>query len=103
MPPVRIRAAQRRSRSVEESIMATLLVVSDLAEPASIGRGGLSMYALQWLHRLERLGHRGVFLEFLEKDAQDNTRAPGRDFRAKIVIWWDPRSPALHLGPNGGS
>ena len=47
---------------------ATLLVVSDLAEPASIGRGGLSMYLLQRLHGLERLGRRVVFVEYSKED-----------------------------------
>ncbi|HEY7310218.1 MAG TPA: glycosyltransferase [Gemmataceae bacterium] len=74
--------------------MATLIVVEDLAAPASVGRGGLVMYPLQWLHGLERLGHRVVFIEFLRE-------RPGaavvRYFRATVERWWRPEQSALLL------
>src|SRR5437588_827281 len=61
--------------------MATLIVVEDLAAPASLGRGGHAMYVLQWLHALERLGHHVLFLEFLREDpgsgrASSSSRTP---------------------------
>src|SRR5438876_2483260 len=81
--------------------MATLLVVSDLAEPASIGRGGLSMYVLQWLHGLERLGHRVIFLEFLKKDPGDHRQATVQYFRQMMLKWWHPQGAALILATTG--
>jgi hypothetical protein len=67
--------------------MATLMVVEDLAAPASIGRGGHSMYVLQWLHSLERFGHEVFFVEFL-KDHSVATAASVRHFREIMESWW---------------
>src|SRR5262249_45331929 len=83
--------------------MAALIVVSDLAEPASVGRGGLSMYVLQWLHGLERLGHTVLFLEFLKKDPGSSEEYLVRYFRETIVDWWRPRSAALIVADSGQS
>jgi glycosyltransferase involved in cell wall biosynthesis len=83
--------------------MKTLLVVSDLAEPASIGRGGLSMYVLQWLHGLERLGHRVVFLEFLKKNPVEFREFAVRYFRDTVTKWWHPERSALMLASSGTS
>src|SRR6185437_912946 len=75
--------------------MATLIVVEDLAGPASIGRGGHSMYVLQWLHGLERLGHRVLFVEFLkENPGQDGGSVVGY-FRQTVERWWHPELSAL--------
>ncbi|MGE5193889.1 MAG: hypothetical protein ACM3U2_15445 [Deltaproteobacteria bacterium] len=38
--------------------MATLLVIQDIVWDGTAGRGGHTMFVLQWLHGLERLGHR---------------------------------------------
>jgi hypothetical protein len=77
--------------------MATLIVVSDLAEPASVGRGGLTMYLLQWLHALERLGHRVVFLEFLKNAPVAARGAMVRYFNDTVERWWHPDAAALTL------
>lgn len=75
--------------------MATLVVTEDLAGPASIGRGGLVMYPLQWLHGLKRLGHRVLFIEFLKEDpGRDRTAVVGY-FRRAVERWWYPELSAL--------
>jgi hypothetical protein len=74
--------------------MATLIVVEDLAAPASVGRGGLVMYPLQWLHGLQRLGHRVVFLEILRERPE---AALVRYFRETVEGWWHPEQSALLL------
>jgi hypothetical protein len=83
--------------------MATLLVLSDLAEPASIGRGGLSMYLLQWLHGLESLGHRVVFLEYLKKDPGEASGRVARYFEETMTRWWRPPQSALIAAASGQS
>lgn len=60
--------------------MATVIVVEDLAAPASVGRGGLAAYTLQWLVGLQRLGHEVIFLEFL-KSKDESTPAAVEYFR----------------------
>jgi hypothetical protein len=75
--------------------MATLIVVEDLAAPASFGRGGLGMYVLQWLHGFARLGHRVLFLEFLEKDPGNAGAAAARYFGEVVSAWWHPEQCAL--------
>ena len=59
--------------------MAAVIVVTDLASPGAIGRGGLAVYELQWVHGLERLGHRVLVVEFLHRDPGD----PGRKTAAR--------------------
>jgi hypothetical protein len=83
--------------------MSTLIVVSDLAEPASVGRGGLSMYLLQWLHGLERLGHRVLFLEFLKTSGGEAREPMVRYFNDTIARWWRPEASALILASSGES
>jgi hypothetical protein len=83
--------------------MATLIVVSDLAEPASVGRGGLSMYLLQWLHGLERLGHRVLFVEFLKADPGETRGATVRYFDDTVARWWRRDASALILTSSGKS
>lgn len=75
--------------------MATLIVVEDLAGPASIGRGGLVMYPLQWLHGLKRLGHRVLFVEFLKEDPGQDKEAVVGYFRRTVKRWWHPELSAL--------
>jgi hypothetical protein len=48
--------------------VATLIVVEDLAGPSVRGRGGHALYVLQAVIGLQQLGHRVVFLEFLDDD-----------------------------------
>src|SRR5262245_38154698 len=75
--------------------MATLIVVEDLAGPASLGRGGHGMYLLQWLHAFERLGHRVVFVEFLKEDPGPAREAVVRYFGDTVSGWWRPEQTAL--------
>jgi hypothetical protein len=75
--------------------MTTLIVVEDLAAPASVGRGGHAMYVLQWLHGLERLGHRVVFVEFLKEAAGPGRKAAAAYFREIIERSWSPGHSAL--------
>jgi hypothetical protein len=75
--------------------MATIIVIEDLAGPANLGRGGLSMYVLQWLHGLERLGHRVFFVEFLKNDPGATRAAVVRYFRETVDAWWHPLQAAL--------
>jgi hypothetical protein len=77
--------------------MATLIVVEDLAAPASLGRGGQTMYLLQWLHGLKRQGHDVLFVEFLDKDPGKNRETVVRYFRETIEEWWHPEWAALFV------
>jgi hypothetical protein len=75
--------------------MATLIVVEDLAAPATIARGGQTMHLLQWLHGLRNQGHQVLFVEFLEADPRKNRATAVRYFRDTIETWWDPAWAAL--------
>ena len=75
--------------------MASLIVLSDLAAPATIGRGGHAMYLLQWLHGLERLGHRVLFIEFLKEHPGPGGGAAVRYFHETVAGWWHPEQSAL--------
>src|SRR5205807_6624234 len=92
------RAARRGGRR-----MATLIVVEDLAGPASLGRGGHAMYVLQWLHGLERLGHRVLFVEFLNEDPGEARPSLVRYFRETVESWWHPEHAALLVESTGES
>jgi hypothetical protein len=75
--------------------MATLIVVEDLAAPATIGRGGQTLFLLQYLRGLERLGHQVLFVEFLKDDPGDDTGPAVRYFSDSIGTWWHPEWSAL--------
>lgn len=77
--------------------MAMLIVFGDLAAPASINRGGLATYTLQWLHGLERLGHRVLFVEFLKENPGSQWEATTAYFRQIMENWWRPERSALLL------
>jgi hypothetical protein len=83
---------EKRGSRAEGPTVATLVVLSDLAGPASVRRGGLAMYELQWLRGLERLGHRVLCLEFLR---QEPGGAAVRYFRETMVQWWHAGQCAL--------
>jgi hypothetical protein len=83
--------------------MKTIIVVSDLAEPASIGRGGLGMYLLQWLQGLEQFGYRVVFLEYLKQEPGEAKEFVVGYFRDTVTNWWHPRQSALMLATTGTS
>jgi NTP pyrophosphatase (non-canonical NTP hydrolase) len=75
--------------------MATIILVEDLAGPATLGRGGHSMFVMQWLHGLERLGHEVFFLEFLQQDPAEFRSAVMEYFAATIDRWWHPDRAGL--------
>jgi hypothetical protein len=75
--------------------MATLIVHTDLASPASVGRGGLAAYELQWIHGLERLGHQVVCLEFLSQDPGNARETLIRHFRESMAVRRRPELCAL--------
>jgi hypothetical protein len=79
--------------------MATLIVLEDLAGPASLGRGGHAMYVLGWLHGFERLGHRVVLVEFLKDDPGPARASAVRYFAEVIESWWHPGRAALIVEP----
>jgi hypothetical protein len=72
--------------------MATLIVVEDLAGPSVRGRGGQALLVLQTIIGLERLGHRVVFLEYL--DRADDPEAVA-SFTTLMARWWHPDQCAL--------
>jgi hypothetical protein len=82
--------------------VATLLVVEDLAGPASLGRGGHATYVLQWLHGLQRLGHRVVLLEFVKPDGLRDGAVRGY-FEDTVRRCWHPDRAALLLEESGES
>ena len=75
--------------------MATLIVVEDLAAWATLGRGGQTMFLLQYLRGLERLGHRVLFVEFRQKEPTETRPAVLRYFHESITNWWHPERAAL--------
>jgi hypothetical protein len=75
--------------------MATLIVVEDLAAWATLGRGGQTMFLLQYLRGLERLGHRVLFVEFRQKEPTETREAVLRYFSDVIGTWWHPEWAAL--------
>src|SRR5262245_64417317 len=77
--------------------MATLIVVEDLAGPSVRGRGGHALFVLQTLLGLERLGHRVVFVEVLER-VPDHEAVEA--FTTLTTRWWHPDACAL-LAPAG--
>jgi hypothetical protein len=83
--------------------MATVIVVEDLAGPASVGRGGHAMYVLQWLHGLERLGHNVLFLEFLKAAPGGERGAVVAYFAATVESWWNRGRAALLVEGTGES
>jgi hypothetical protein len=80
--------------------MATLILHTDLASPASFGRGGLAAYELQWVHGLERLGHEVVCLEFLSQDPGSARESVIRHFRESMAVRRQPGLCALLVEPS---
>ena len=83
--------------------MATLIVTEDLAAPATVGRGGQTMFLLQYLRGLERLGHRVLFVEFLQQDPGKGRAAAVRYFRESVEGWWHPEWACLLVEPTSES
>jgi hypothetical protein len=74
--------------------MATLIVIQDLLWSGAKPRGGHAMCVLQWLHGLERLGHRAIFLNFVDWDPGE---VPGtvEYFGSLMEEWWHTDQCAL--------
>jgi glycosyltransferase involved in cell wall biosynthesis len=77
-----------------------LIVVEDLAGAASLGRGGLAMYVLQWLHGLERAGHEVFYVEFLKEPTPEAAARAARYFRRFVGEGWHPERASLLLEPS---
>jgi hypothetical protein len=77
--------------------MANLIVLVDLAGPATFRRGGHCMFMLQWLHAFERLGHQVFFLEFLSPDSTDVGPSVIQYFHDTVRDWWHLDQSALIL------
>lgn len=76
--------------------MAKLIVVEDVAAPSVVGRGGMTMYVLQFLNGLARLGHDVLLVEFLEEEPDAGAVAY---FEAVVERWWSPERAALIVEP----
>jgi len=72
--------------------MATLIVVEDLVANSVRGRGGHTLYVMQTLHGLARLGHRVVFVEFLHDEADLEAV---ESFTGLMSRWWQLDACAL--------
>jgi len=79
--------------------MATLVVVGQLAEAASRGRGGHTMWVAQVLHGLARLGHDVLFVEFVPRDPGEARRSMAGYFAETVAECWRPRAAALVVEP----
>jgi hypothetical protein len=53
------------------------------------------MFLMQYLRGLERLGHRVLFVEFLEKEPRKNRARVVGYFGEAVSAWWHPESSAL--------
>jgi hypothetical protein len=76
--------------------MANLIVIEDLAHPAVVGWGGIALHVLHYLEGFRRLGHRVLFVEFLEE------RPPStavRYFDEVMDTWWSRERAALLIEP----
>jgi hypothetical protein len=79
--------------------VATVIVLGQLAEPASLGRGGHTMWVLQVLHGLARSGHRVVFVEFVPRDPGPSRGAMVSFFEETVAEGWRPDAAALLVEP----
>src|SRR5437763_662125 len=77
--------------------MGMLIVLSDLAAPGMLRRGGHAMYLLQWLHGLERMGHRVLFIEYLAEHPGEATPDVVGYFRETMADGWHPEQSALFV------
>jgi hypothetical protein len=79
--------------------MATIIVLGQLAEAASLGRGGHTMWVMQVLHGLARLGQRVVFVEFVQRDPGVARGPMVSFFEETMAEGWRPDAAALLLEP----
>src|SRR3954465_5262347 len=85
--------------------MATFLVVPDIVWSPDKSRGGHSMCILQWLKGFERLGHRAIFLDFINYSGGKipYQREQLERFDSVIREWWHPENTALADSHTGNS
>jgi hypothetical protein len=76
--------------------VAQLIVVEDLAAPSVVGRGGHALWVIEILRGLARLGHKVLFVEFLDQAPQEDQL---RWFNSVIGSFWQPENSALLVGP----
>ncbi len=77
--------------------MSTLIVVEDLAAPAVVDRGGHALWIVQILRGLARLGHRVLFVEFLEEEPPPEAVSW---FNTVMRQFWSVDACALLVGPD---
>ena len=64
----------------------------------TISRGGHTMFMLEWLHGLERLGHEVLFLDLVSSDFQERRERVSRAFDEVIQKWWHADLTSLMVG-----
>ena len=78
--------------------MARLIIIEDIVWDGTISRGGHTMFMLQWLHGLERLGHEVLFLDLISSDFQEQRERVSRAFDEVIQKWWHADLTSLMVG-----
>ena len=64
--------------------MARLIVIEDFVWDGTISRGGQTMFMLEWLQGLERLGHEVLFLDLVRSDFREQReRHQGQTLRER--------------------
>jgi hypothetical protein len=79
--------------------MATVILLQDILPRAAswtaqAGRGGHTVFVLQWLRGLQALGHRVLFVNHVEGDAERLAGARQR-FAQVVDAWWHASRAAL--------
>jgi hypothetical protein len=75
--------------------MATLILLTDIVWDGTVNRGGHTMCELQWLHGLERLGHRVLFLDLIGQDFGPRRESMLAAYAEVIDQWWRRDCTAL--------
>jgi hypothetical protein len=80
--------------------MARLIILQDILPRRSaagpvVPRGGHSMFVLQWLSGLRKLGHDVLFINFTNEQVPTLLEAGRRYFKHVVQAWWDPSRAAL--------
>jgi hypothetical protein len=78
--------------------MARLIVIEDIVWDGTISRGGHTMFMLEWLQGLKRLGHEVLFLDLVRSDFQEQRERVSDAFGEVIQKWWHPNLTSLMVG-----
>ena len=78
--------------------MARLIVISDFVWDGTISRGGHTMFMLQWLKGLERLGHEVLFIDLVKSDFHERRESVRRAFHQVVQKWWHADLASLMVG-----